>query len=752
MSILKVKNKTTGLWEDIPYIKGEKGEKGDTGERGPQGIQGEQGAQGIQGEQGIPGVQGPIGLTGPQGVQGEKGEKGDTGAVPIFTVGSTTTLPPGSAPSINIDSTDPENPVMEFGIPKGDTGSKGDKGDKGDTGSVGPAPIFTVGTTSSLPAGSAPEITIDSSDPAHPVMDFGIPAGAKGDTGPAGQDGQDGDDGISPVITVTEITGGHEVSVTDAEGTQTFDVLDGEITEDALEERLIDKADVITSSASGEIVTIQDGGDDMPVVDLKVSLLPVQDLHGQDAPYPPGGGKNKLDIDTLIAAPSGDFNGYNFKHKLELTLKASTTYTLSTSYSGTTNVLYLNGSNTASVVKNDTPRTAISDENGLLTILLFNITGIEEFEGKTVTVQLEEGSSATDYAPYSNICPISGWAGVEVYQRGKNMLSPNVIMTGYYINTRGIAAFYSGADWSCTDFIPVVGGEKYYFQPNTTSGGAAKHAYYDAEKRMIGYLDSGARLLDLPENARYIRLSMRSESTNMQLELGSIATAYEAFNGNTYPIDWTDEAGTVYGCNIDPVSGVLTVDRVLRDLNDSSLLYADGANVSYRYDFSDRQKYSDSYTGLLCSCFLANGTKSQYIRWGGAAQDRATFVGVTIEELTSLISGNALQISYPLATHQTFQLSKNQIATFLGVNNFWSNGNGVVDLEYRADTKLYIEQLTKPSEDDMTANQNITADSFFMIGNRLFLSSVGIGQGQAIVPGTNCTEISLADALNLLNS
>ena len=141
---------------------------------------------------GIPvGATGATGATGPQGIQGEKGDKGDTGAVPIFTVGSTTTLPPGSAPSINIDSTDPENPVMEFGIPKGDTGAKGDKGDKGDTGDTGPAPSFAVGTTSSLPAGSAPVITIDSSDPAHLVMDFGIPAGAKGDKGDTGEISED---------------------------------------------------------------------------------------------------------------------------------------------------------------------------------------------------------------------------------------------------------------------------------------------------------------------------------------------------------------------------------------------------------------------------------------------------------------------------------------------------------------------------------------------------------------------------------
>lgn len=38
----------------------------------------------------------------------------------------------------------------------------------------------------------------------------------------------DGEDGFSPVVSVTEITDGHRVSVTDAEGTETFDVMNGE--------------------------------------------------------------------------------------------------------------------------------------------------------------------------------------------------------------------------------------------------------------------------------------------------------------------------------------------------------------------------------------------------------------------------------------------------------------------------------------------------------------------------------------------
>ena len=49
--------------------------------------------------------------------------------------------------------------------------------------------------------------------------------GAKGDTGNTGATGQDG---VSPTLSAEPISGGHRVTMTDAQGTTTFDVMDGE--------------------------------------------------------------------------------------------------------------------------------------------------------------------------------------------------------------------------------------------------------------------------------------------------------------------------------------------------------------------------------------------------------------------------------------------------------------------------------------------------------------------------------------------
>ncbi len=62
--------------------------------------------------------------------------------------------------------------------------------------------------------------------------------GLKGDTGDKGDTGSKGDDGVSPTVTVTDITGGHRVTITDANHPQgqPFDVMDGEVAQEDFDE------------------------------------------------------------------------------------------------------------------------------------------------------------------------------------------------------------------------------------------------------------------------------------------------------------------------------------------------------------------------------------------------------------------------------------------------------------------------------------------------------------------------------------
>lgn len=146
-----VDNEITQI-ELTPGPQGPKGDKGDTGPQGPQGLKGAtgpQGAKGATGAAGPSGAQGPKGDIGPQGPKGDtgaqglrgatgpqgakgatgasgaQGPKGDAGATPRITVGTVTTLSPGASATVTRTGTDAQ-PVLNFGIPKGDTGNAGD--------------------------------------------------------------------------------------------------------------------------------------------------------------------------------------------------------------------------------------------------------------------------------------------------------------------------------------------------------------------------------------------------------------------------------------------------------------------------------------------------------------------------------------------------------------------------------------------------------------------------------------------------
>lgn len=100
------------------------------------------------------------------------------------------------------------------------TGQKGDKGDPGENGDDGYSPTITV---TDIAGGHRVTITDKNGTQTVDVMN-----GSKGDPGAPGAKGDPGDNGISPTVTVTEITGGHRVAITDASGTHTFDVMDGQ--------------------------------------------------------------------------------------------------------------------------------------------------------------------------------------------------------------------------------------------------------------------------------------------------------------------------------------------------------------------------------------------------------------------------------------------------------------------------------------------------------------------------------------------
>lgn len=107
--------------------KPSRGAKGDKGEKGEKGDTGAQGIQGKQGIQGVQGEKGDKGAQGPQGLQGPPGEAGADGKTPNLTIGTVTTLEAGQNATASMVGT-AESPVLNLGIPRGAKGEPGQGG------------------------------------------------------------------------------------------------------------------------------------------------------------------------------------------------------------------------------------------------------------------------------------------------------------------------------------------------------------------------------------------------------------------------------------------------------------------------------------------------------------------------------------------------------------------------------------------------------------------------------------------------
>ncbi len=144
---------TDGTEHIVGNVVGQQGPTGPAstvpGPTGPTGAAGKQGAPGKDGENGAPGIyygstqpsgpdfpvwidpsgaEGiPLSVTGPTGATGSPGKDGAPGKTPNLTIGSVTTLEAGQNATASMGGT-AESPVLNLGIPRGAKGEPGEGG------------------------------------------------------------------------------------------------------------------------------------------------------------------------------------------------------------------------------------------------------------------------------------------------------------------------------------------------------------------------------------------------------------------------------------------------------------------------------------------------------------------------------------------------------------------------------------------------------------------------------------------------
>ena len=397
-------------------------------------------------------------------------------------------------------------------------------------------------------------------------------------------------------------------------------------------------------TVSGSVISISNALA-LPAVSLVADIDPVQDLNGYDKPWAGGAGKNLCPPFTKGVSINATTGAIGSSSTSATTGKIPVNFTQNPNYylSGMLTTLHnfvaaYNSSDqflgrTAATSNADKQLTASSFTSGTPSgtgdIAYVRITIYEYSSGSgviddidTMTAQLEIGSSASSYEPYENICPITGWTEAKVWRTGKNLIDDS---KRYVVND---AIVYIGAESNAyTVALPAgtytisvdFGGEPYgmyYREANDTAN----------RKLWTTSSDTTEKTFTIEEDGTFRFWVYRSVASggvdptkiiHVQIELGSRATAYEPYNGNTYTIQLGQ---TVYGGTLDVTTGVLTKVPYYDPYNGETLV---GPWVS------SMDKYVSGNTPT---------TGAQVVDLGGTGTD----VQLTATEVQMLLGNNTL--------------------------------------------------------------------------------------------------------------
>lgn len=400
--------------------------------------------------------------------------------------------------------------------------------------------------------------------------------------------------------------------------------------------------------------------------------------------------------------------------------------------------------------------------------------GADDIPMKSVVVNIEPVQSGSGDPSPDNVRPISGWTGVNVVRTGKNLFDGTFLNLAFAHLSDGNIIKRNSIYRSL--YVRVVGGYTYTI---------SRKAIETNRFRVCATIDEpedGVPIKELavsstndslysitvtvPEGYNYLFVYLSNESAtctpdNYQIELGSTATEYEPYTGNTYSITFPSEAGTVYGGTLDVTKGVLTVDRAMVTVDENDdIMYASNSN-GFLFYCINKCTGAKNYGAQICdrlslaksgSASAIYSAESSFVGYpNGVLYFKVNTSIATVADMKSyLSSAGALQACYELATPITYQLTPTEIKSLLGDNNVWADA-GDTEVTYRADTVMYIDKkLGKDAP--MIATGNIVSGSYFMVGSNLYKATANIASGAAVVVGTNATAKTMAEALNEINA
>lgn len=193
-----------------------------------------------------------------------------------------------------------------------------------------------------------------------------------------------------------------------------------------------------------------------------------------------------------------------------------------------------------------------------------------------------------------------------------------------------------------------------------------------------------------------------------------VSPTTNAQDGTTYSVSWESQAGTVYGGNIDLVSGVLTVDMKYDQMTYAYLSGLGSDYIGYKintaifaanavwvrnWHYTDYPQTIVGGIKAVCNAFRVSMHNrdifsSQYRTYFdiGSMTSVAEFLAA-VQTLEA--NGDGLWIAHELATPLTYQLTPIQVNSLLGINKVWNDTNGETEVKYIRNLDTTINQLVQ---------------------------------------------------------
>ena len=541
------------------------------------------------------------------------------------------------------------------------------------------------------------------------------------------------------------------------------------------------KLEPIKSAGPAPVVTIDDGYA-APVKSLVANVEPIQDLHGYDKPWVGGAWKNMF-IENSTDSPQYVGNYYvndsnhnyskssnNNYNCFNVAVSDNTEYCISlqgANLSTRGQIRYLDSNKDflsgATVGYNARMGTFTTPLN--CAYIEFSISKVSAYN--ELCVNISDSSFNGQYAPYSNICPISGRTESKVTDSGKNLLNPNDTDYGNYTIT-GTGSYTEQNDRLCSGY--------YGCKPNTTyvlsTGKDLGHtnggipfggiAFFDIYKNFLSRVyanDTWSISATSPSNAYFVRAYVLVDSPinptvtlpitpsvyssfNMQLEEGE-ATAYEPYNGNTATIDLN---GTRYGGTVNFKTGKLIIDRVKEtfDWSEGGGESVLGAYTRKQFKTTSLAVYPPSASKPQLSSVAPY--KASYnedsLHFYVSNTNPSTGYNLNMYLPTGTTSA-IFDVCYELATPIEIQLTPAELELLDGYNNVWCD-SGDVELTYKSGTLA-------PIWDQITAQIN-SLDASEVGGTNKYIKSISESNGViTAVAGDVDTDVT-RDSTNLITS